>query len=354
MDTGLYKSVVLVRALVAALARQGIERDRLFDGSRLDAALLSDGRARIPLEEFHALVERAIALTQDAGLGLTIGGHASDHMLQMVGQLVMACGTLREAIRTFERYRPLLGNTVQFDLIEEGELAYFVCTPLVTHTKAPEFEAEMVLSLVYRVARRFAILGTEDAKEIWFTHRAPPHAARYSEVFRSPVRFERPRNAVLGARVHLDMAQPYADPRLLEMLRETADRMLSELSVPSLPEQVRALLRYEVDLRRVDANRVAKMLRLQPRAFRRQLIRAQAPWSMLLDETRCRIALVELARGDVSIREVAERLGFSEQSAFNRAFKRWTGATPARYLRERVDARREGPVSDRAGASTEH
>jgi AraC-like DNA-binding protein len=152
-------------------------------------------------------------------------------------------------------------------------------------------------------------------------------------VFRCPVRFDRPRNAILLDRHYLDQAQPYADTRMLDLLREAADRRLLEQKGPSLPDQVRALLRSESDLRKIDAGRVAKMLRLHPRTFRRQLIAANAPWSEILDETRRRIACEELVRSDMSIREIAERLGFSEPSAFTRAFKRWTGKTPAKYSR---------------------
>jgi AraC-like DNA-binding protein len=337
MDAGLYKSMIMVRALAAGLVSHGVERDELFRGSALDAAALTDSRGRVALDDWNALIAHAIELTRDPGLGLSIGGNGSDHMTQIVGQLAVSCGTLREAMRMFERYRPLLGNALHFDLIEEGELAYFVCTALVPHPEAPQFDSEMSLSLVYRVARRFAHVERDDAKEVWFTHAQPAHAARYADVFHCPIRFGRPRNAILLSRHYLDMQQPYADPKLAELLRETAERMLGDFGQPSLPDRVRALLRNEVDLRNMDARRVAKILRIHPRTFQRQLIRASAPWSSLLDETRRRIACDELGRSDVSVREVAERLGFSEPSAFTRAFKRWTGETPARYSRARSE-----------------
>ena len=339
MEAGLYKSMILVRALVATLERQGIERDVLFQSAGVEPGLLTDSNARMPYSDWRALREHAIALTKDRGLGLTIGGNSSDHMLQIVVQLAVACGTLRDAMRMLERYRVLLGNTIHFDLIEEGDLAYFVCASVLAENESPEFDPEMVLSLVYRVARRFARNDSEDAKEVWFAHPAPAHAARYAEVFRCPVRFDRPRNAILLARLYLDERQPYGDTRMLELLREAAERMLLEHAKPSLADQVRALLRSETDLRKIDAARVARMLRLHPRTFRRQLIAANAPWSALLDETRQRIACDELARGDVSIREVADRLGFSEPSAFTRAFKRWTGKTPAKYNRSLSEGR---------------
>jgi AraC-like DNA-binding protein len=68
-------------------------------------------------------------------------------------------------------------------------------------------------------------------------------------------------------------------------------------------------------------------------------MRDRVAWSQLVDEARCRVALDQLQRGESRLGEIARRTGFSSQSAFNRAFKRWTGMTPGRYADE-VEARR--------------
>jgi AraC-like DNA-binding protein len=334
MDTGLYKSIVWVHALVGALARCEIDREELFRGIDLEPSLLGDTRARISLAQWRLLVRRAMELTHDPGLGLTIASTAPDNVHQIVGQIATACGTMREGMRMFERYRALLGNTNRFDLVEEGERAYFAFTPLYPDPEAPQFDAELALSLVYRLSRRQAKRDNEDAQEVWFAHAAPAHAARYASVFRCPVRFGRPRNAILFERRYLDEPLIYSNPMLLDVLRDGAERMLAEQGTPSLPERVRTMLRHELDLRRVDAERVARLLKIDVRAFRRQLIQANAPWSQLIDEARCRIACEELRRRDMPIRQLSERLGFSDQSAFNRAFKRWTGMTPAKYSQD--------------------
>jgi AraC-like DNA-binding protein len=333
MESGLYKSILCVRALMGAVARSGVDPDELVDGGLVDPGLLADGRARISLHAWHSMLRRAISLTGDPGLGLKLGGEVPEHVLQIVGQLAVSCGTLRDAMAIFQRYRVLLGNTLHFDLVEEGELAYFVCTPLVTPRDAPYFDLEMALSFMYRVGRRFAVLGSEDAEEIWLTYPAPEHAARYAEVFNCPVRFARSKNAILVQRRYLDMRQPYADARTHEILREGAERLLTEQGAPSLPDRVRALLRQESNLCQVDAHHIARVLRLHPRTFKRRLIQANAPWSSLLDETRRQVACDELRHSGASLRAVSERLGFSDQSAFNRAFKRWTGKTPTEYSR---------------------
>jgi AraC-like DNA-binding protein len=334
MDRGLYKSIVWVSGLVAALARRDIDPEELFRGSDVHSGLLGDASARISLNDWRGLVKRAMFLTRDPGLGITIASAASDSIHQIVGQIASACGTMREGMRMFERYRPLLGNTNRFDLIEEGERAYFVFAPLSPNPEAPHFDAELALGLVYRFSRRYAKHESEDAQEVWFSHATPAHVERYAEVFRCPVHFARRRNAILFHREHLDEPLIYANSVLLEVLRDGAERLLAEQGTPSLPERVRAMLRHEVDLRGVDAERVARLLKLDVRSFRRQLIEADGPWSVLIDEVRCRIACDELRRGSMPIGELSERLGFSEPSAFNRAFRRWTGTTPGKYGQE--------------------
>jgi AraC-like DNA-binding protein len=230
------------------------------------------------------------------------------------------------------RYAALLANTLSFELIEEGDYAQFVCTPLAPDPEAPQFEPEMVLTLACRAGRRFAISPSHGAAEVWFEHAAPAYAARCAQTFRCPVRFDRSRNAILLSRHCLDHAQPYADGALVEVLREHAERALAQLGAPNVPERVRALL-SGADLRHIDARQIAQILKLHPRALRNQLGQANTSWSQLLDETRRGIACDELRRGEVQVRQLAERLGFTDPSAFSRAFKRWTGETPASYSR---------------------
>jgi hypothetical protein len=133
-----------------------------------------------------------MALTRDPGLGITIASTAPDNVHNIVGQIAGVCSSMRDALRMFERYRALLGNANRFELVEEGERAYLVFAPFYPDPEIPEFDAELALSLMYRVSRRYAKRDSDDAQEIWFTHAAPAYLGRYAEVFRCPVRFSPP------------------------------------------------------------------------------------------------------------------------------------------------------------------
>jgi AraC-like DNA-binding protein len=327
-------SIVWVRALLGGVLRHGYEREELLRDSWLSPSQLGDSRVRIQLRDWRALVLRALQLTQDSSLGIGLGGSAPEDVLQVVGQLALASGTLREGLRMFERYRLILGDARLCTLVEQGERAYVMYgAQPAPEPEVARFSAELTLGLLYRVSRWFTGHEGHTIAEVWFTHAPPSYAARYRDLFHAPVRFDRPRNAIVLERAFLDRRQLYADPWFVGVLREGADRMLAEQHTPCLADRVRALLRHEIDLRGVDAARVARLFKLDARQLRHHLLRANTSWSSLVDEARSQIACDELRRGDASLCQLAERLGFSDQSAFNRAFKRWTGVTPARYGR---------------------
>ena len=75
----------------------------------------------------------------------------------------------------------------------------------------------------------------------------------------------------------------------------------------------------------------AEIVGCSVRSLQRQLREEQTSFSKIIDAIRCRNALVRLRDDDISLPELALRLGYSEQSAFNRAFRRWTGTTPQSY-----------------------
>ena len=116
---------------------------------------------------------------------------------------------------------------------------------------------------------------------------------------------------------------------LSAVLRETADNLHRQSTgASSFAERVRHALRYEQDLVNVNFDRLASRWGMTRRTLRRRLSAEGQSLSDLLDEACCRQAKEELRRQDESIKEIAERLGYSETSAFHRAFKRWTGQTP--------------------------
>ena len=130
----------------------------------------------------------------------------------------------------------------------------------------------------------------------------------------------------------LGLAHPGSDPQLCELLEHHAQQQLRRLpGAEDFSAEVRRVL--GATLRRGDAriSAVAKELAMSGRSLQRRLNAEGSSFREELDRVRSELAVRLLSEGEADVREVAYLLGFSEPSAFHRAFKRWTGTTPAAY-----------------------
>jgi len=329
----MFVSVIIVRGILAELQRHGVEPALALAGLDLREEQLADLRSRISFAQLDRVIERALSLSGDPGLGLSMGVNAPESMLQIIGHLMVSCRTPRDAFGVFERYSPLLADSVRYSLSEEGELAKFTYHCPVPLGDTSRFAAEYVLVMAQRIAAHFVSDGALHPTALLFEHAQPEYAHRYTRVFQCPVQFNQPVSALVFPRSILDATQLHADATVNTALRDMAERMYQEIDEPRLvSERIREMLQYESNLSVVEIGKLARSLGITPRSLRRRLAAEGASLTALVDEARCRLACEELRRNG-SIKAIAERVGFSEPSAFHRAFKRWTGQTPLEYLR---------------------
>jgi len=151
-------------------------------------------------------------------------------------------------------------------------------------------------------------------------------------VFRCPVRFAAAANEIVFNRRLLDLQQLHRDEILCELLRERADQLLADThTTERLAERIIDGLKLQLQLGGTDPAQVAQRLGMTLRSLQRRLQSSSLSMSRLIDDARREVACASLRRRDVPIKDIAHRLGFSEPSAFHRAFKRWTGMTPAQF-----------------------
>lgn len=329
----MFVSRLMVRALVAELSSRGLNPSRLV----LDPELLSGeslpSAPGLRGREVELLVERAIRQSSDPALGLHLGQRAPETMLHVLGHLLLTCSTIRESFGVFQRYGTLMLGGMEWYLAERGNVAVFGFSKPGLNEEASRFWADWLLSFAMRVGRQFSRGDCKSGLiDVTLAHARPAYADVYVSVFGCPVHFDHPSYGLSFPRELLDRAKPHADPMLSAVLRETAETLYRQsMGESSFAERVRHALRYEQDLVNVDFDRLASRWGMTRRTLRRRLSAEGHSLSDLLDEACCRQAKDELKRQDESIKEIAERLGYSETSAFHRAFKRWTGQTPTEY-----------------------
>jgi AraC-like DNA-binding protein len=329
----MFVSVVVVRSLLEEIERRGIARRELLPDGRLDEDRLADLRTMICADVLDDIVLRAVELLRDPALGLTLGTRAPEGLGQIISHLALSVPTLADSYALLERYSPILVDDIHQSLTRDGDRVTFRYDfhdgMGATTTR---FAAEYLCCFCLKLADRFAP-GTPPL-EMRFRYPEPAHAARYKEVFGCAPRFGADEYAIVCRAEMFERRQFHADTTITEMLRTAADQLLTQVGTArTYAERVRAILRQQPDLCHVDITGVARRLGTGTRTLRRRLSAEGANFSPLLEQERMDRARVELLRPGANIKLTAERLGYSEPSAFHRAFKRWTGMPPATFVR---------------------
>ena len=162
---------------------------------------------------------------------------------------------------------------------------------------------------------------------------APPHSDRYRAVFGSSVQFDCPQGAVSFPAALLATPLPSSNPALKRLYEEECARLLADLEeAGSTTEQTLRLLR-KFEGQYPQMPKIARMLNLSPRTYRRRLAGEGQSFQELLDQVRAEHATRYLQNSRLPLASIADRVGFNDASNFRRAYRRWTGQTPGAVRR---------------------
>lgn len=317
------------RALVRALERMALPVDAVLASVGLSPEAIEDVEGRLPAAAVDGLWAAAYAVSTDPALALKVPHHlvpADYPVFQYLGRNSVTLGVFIErVVRYFAWVEPRARFEISVTPVGT-EIAFQVPGFIgPVHRPAVEF------SLAALLLQTRAISGIDwipTAVRLPFPR--PVEGDRHLTLFGPGVRFAQ-LDAVITVASE-DWARPIAgaDPMLGAMLETHAAAVVASLPKRGLPDAVRAaagdLLRDDVE---PTIDRIARTLGMSGRSLQRRLRDHGTTLRAELDAERQAQARVLLIDVDVAIAEVAFLLGFSDQSAFTRAFRRWTGESPA-------------------------
>jgi AraC-like DNA-binding protein len=331
-----------ILVIVAFGANAGVSPPELLGAAGLDPALLANPDAYLPHAQEMRLWDEAVRLSGDPDFGVHMAewvARAPEDHFDVLAFAVRSCPTLGEHYRLAGRYMRLIHEGLYLSVEEEGDVAR-VMHGHIAERIGPRQPVEGMVALTLLVGRR--ALGEDFVpKAVRFTHDRPDRVSEQERVFGTEVQYGCPRNELVLDRALLERPQRHAEHRLLAILDRELSSQLSELpKSSSFVDVVRRCMMGELPDREPSVPAVAAKLRMSARSLQRRLQSEGTSFAEVLSELRRELSLRYLEDQRISIAEVAFLLGFLDVTGFHRAFKRWTGGTPAEYRRAAMQGTR--------------
>lgn len=314
----------------------GGDLDFIFGNAGIRSFELDDPVNELNLSQYCRMFEIAAAQTGNDNIGLRFGQSFQPRQLGMLGYAAISSPTVAAALRSMEALFAAHQEHSSFGLLQDDGilwLCYRILDPRIVDRRQ---DAELSLGMFCNVFK--SALGPDwRPLEVRFEHPRPDGWAEHEDLFGSPVQFGRRTNAVAFRRSDLDARMPACDPYLFSVVKAFLQTRVEQHHDPiDFATVVRNEVKMQLGAHIPSVAQIASVLGLTSQEFQRRLRRNGLSFNDVLRAARRELALHYLEDLDMSLTEIAFNLGYSELSAFSRAFRSWTGMSPQRYRRTSV------------------
>lgn len=322
-----------VRLLLQGAERFGLNSTALCEQAGISAGVLQQPQERIPQTRVTALWSAISAACPDDDLALTIGRHIRLEHAPVISFAMQSSRNLREALERLLRFHRLIGEAIDLPMQENAE---GVCIRFQARQPVPLLSLHTAIVALVAMARW---LTHQPVRPLSVTLRGQPpqHPERWQHYFGCPVTFSAPQNSIEFSHERLATPVAGANPQQAAAQDLAARHALQQLNEQQALAHVRYWIEQSLLLGEPDRAWVAGCLGLSISTLQRRLRAHGVTFKQLLEDVRREQALQLLQQG-VALPEIALRLGYQEQSNFQRAFKRWFDQTPGQVRNERQES----------------
>lgn len=313
----------------------GFERSFLLSELGLSESHFKEAMKRIPFTDFLTAVHKLIQITQSPALGLKSGAHYHPSTFGPLAYLMLNSATIGQAYQGFLTYEPMLNEAVKTESVAKGNAVFnsVLYEGYSDEEVAPLVEAHIASLLAYTKFLSFSpSKGNSLVKEVLFRHSPQTELSKYKEFFGIDVKFNQAVNSFSFDPVILDYVIPGADSRIVSRAIMELDAIqASRRNERQFSSEVYDFIKEGFYDSLPSATDGASAFAMSMSTFQRRLKEDGTTFKGLVEQVRMDKAEIHLADLRLNLADVAARLGFSDTPAFFKAFKRWTGKTPADY-----------------------
>ena len=334
----LAERIVRVGPLIGlpALVRDlGCDPDPIFAGAGFDLAQFADPDVEIPFVSASRLLARCVEATGCNHLGLLLGERVDPSSLGVGGFMLRAAPDVGTALRSLVRHLDLHDQGAVATLGTKGRETSLGYAIYLSGVEAADQIYDLSMTVVCRIMRALCGAGWSPT-EVRLSRQQPQELAHYRQFFGAPLRFDAEQSAVIFPTRWLDHPIASADPLLHRHLEKEADDLHARQQT-SFSAKLRQLLRTSLAARKITASDIAKQLHMHERTLNRRLREEGTTFRRELEEIRHEVARQLLANSKMPLSKIATALNYADTTAFSRAFKRWSGSTPAQWRSRHTD-----------------
>ncbi|PZD97557.1 AraC family transcriptional regulator [Paenibacillus sambharensis] len=327
-------SVALLYPIMKTILRSGFDQEEFLRQARISGELLEDAEARLPEQDFERVTELAAAVTGDPLFGLHQGQRVEVSDLGILGYVMLHSGTVGQALKAYQTYNVIVCSGFNIDTEVQGDDLLITTSFQSNPLKKPGRHCmEDMVSSVYHLMMKLSC-RTIALKELHFAHSEAVEVplADYVSVLGVQPLFDRPASRMRVPKEVLEYPIVFGDAKLLrtfEAIAEGARQRL--LQGRTFTDELYNWLLKLAPASLPGLKEAAQAFQMSARSLQARLQQEQTTYQDLMNQVRRELASGYLAKPEYTIAEIAYLLHFSEPSAFQNAFKRWTGLTPKQY-----------------------
>lgn len=334
-------SVDFINMLVKEGDRFGIDPGWFLKKMGFDSNLLKAPNGRVPAEQGHGLATEVLKLIHDPDIGLHLG-EAFDFFMDAMHVITFNSPTLGEALTNLCRYYPLMHDVAVPVFSGEGHTASLSLELQYQITDTNELRQFIEGHFSYYTNLLTRLTGKDvPLDSVQFIHPSPLSTKEHERIFKIPVLFSQQENKMTFNKKYLDLPALVANAEILDTLKSYAEKLQQKIYREDLfSVKVETAIIQNLLSGKTDIETISGQLAMSKRSLQIKLSKEGVKYQDILDKVKKAHAIQLLEQSPISIIDITFLLGYSEQSAFSRAFKKWTGFTPGEYRQNYVSARK--------------